>query len=44
MNAARMLEEYGGGSIILSSEGKALGTKGNVNRTVLMRFHMCLNP
>lgn len=50
MNTARVLEEYGmrgqrkaRGSVILSSGGKALGTKGDVNRTVLMRFHMCLN-
>lgn len=31
------------GSGILSGEGKALGSKRNVNRTVLMRFRVCLN-
>lgn len=29
--------------VILSSEGKALGSERNVNRDVLMRFHRCLN-
>lgn len=31
------------GSVTLSSEGKALGPKKNVSRTVQMRFCMCLN-